>query len=94
MGFSFSIDVQVRRVGGAFGVKISRNIQSAIACGLVVQKLNRPCRFIQSLSASMRAIGKKLPCTTDFEVSKFLENNQINKTLHIDSILKELVTLF
>lgn len=61
--------MQVRRVGGAFGLKISRSIQSAVACGLVVQKLNRPCRFIQSLTSSMRSVGKKLPSTTNFEAS-------------------------
>ncbi|XP_012545633.1 LOW QUALITY PROTEIN: uncharacterized protein LOC101738607 [Bombyx mori] len=62
------IDVHVRRLGGAYGMKISRPIQVAIACSLAVQKLNRPCRFIQSLTTTTRAIGKRLPCSTDFEV--------------------------
>ncbi|XP_041981245.1 xanthine dehydrogenase/oxidase-like [Aricia agestis] len=61
------IDVSVRRLGGAYGIKISRNTQQAVACNLVVYKLNRPCRFIQSLRTNMRAVGKRLPCSVDFE---------------------------
>ncbi|CAD0197572.1 unnamed protein product [Chrysodeixis includens] len=62
------IDVYVRRLGGAYGIKISRNIQCAVACSLVVQKMNRPCRFIQPLTTNMGAVGKRLPCSSDFEV--------------------------
>ncbi|CAH2041771.1 unnamed protein product, partial [Iphiclides podalirius] len=61
------IDVHVRRIGGAYGYKITRSLQVAVACSLVVQKLNRPCRFIQSLTTNMRAVGKRLPCSTNFE---------------------------
>ncbi|XP_026741742.1 xanthine dehydrogenase/oxidase-like [Trichoplusia ni] len=63
------IDVHVRRLGGAYGIKISRNIQCAVACSLVVHKMNRPCRFIQPLTTNMRAVGKRLPCSSDFEVA-------------------------
>lgn len=66
---SFSIDVYVRRIGGAYGIKISRMTQGAIACSLAALKLNRPCRFIQSLTTNMRAVGKRLPCANDFEVN-------------------------
>ncbi|KAG6465427.1 hypothetical protein O3G_MSEX015145 [Manduca sexta] len=62
------IDVHLRRVGGAFGIKISRSIQVAVACSLVVQKLNRPCRFIQSLTTNTKALGKRLSCSTDYEI--------------------------
>ncbi|CAH0625212.1 unnamed protein product [Chrysodeixis includens] len=61
------IDVHTRRVGGSFGIKVSRIIQGSIAAALAVQKLNRPCRFIQSLTTNMRALGKRLPCHSDFE---------------------------
>ncbi|XP_028167400.1 xanthine dehydrogenase-like [Ostrinia furnacalis] len=66
---SNSIDVYVRRLGGAYGIKISRSTQLAIASSLVAVKLNRPVRFIQALTTNMRAVGKRLPCSTDFEVS-------------------------
>ncbi|XP_075977356.1 xanthine dehydrogenase-like [Anticarsia gemmatalis] len=62
------IDIYVRRVGGSYGLKITRGNQSAVACGLVALKLNRPCRFIQSLTDTTRSIGKRLTCTNDFEV--------------------------
>lgn len=58
----------LRRVGGAYGMKISRSIQSAVACSLVCQKLNRPCRFIQPLTTNMQAVGKRLPFSNDYEV--------------------------
>ncbi|XP_023950417.2 uncharacterized protein LOC112054759 [Bicyclus anynana] len=62
------IDVHVRRIGGGYGYKTSRSIQISTACGLVSYKLNRPCRFIQSLSNNMRAVGKRMPCATKFEI--------------------------
>ncbi|XP_050344198.1 uncharacterized protein LOC126769439 [Nymphalis io] len=62
------IDIYVRRLGGAFGFKISRASQVAAACSLVAYKLNRPCRLINSLTTNMRAVGKRLPCSTNFEV--------------------------
>ncbi|XP_045451999.1 xanthine dehydrogenase-like [Melitaea cinxia] len=62
------IDVFVRRLGGGYGYKISRASQICGACSLVAFKLNRPCRFIQSLDHNMRAIGKRTPCASNFEV--------------------------
>lgn len=66
------IDVYLRRIGGAFGIKISRSIQSAVACSLIVHKLHRPCRFIQPLTTNMQAVGKRMPCTNEYEVSSSL----------------------
>ncbi|XP_022827163.1 xanthine dehydrogenase 1-like [Spodoptera litura] len=63
------IDVYIRRVGGSYGLKISRCIQSAVACSLIVQKLNRPCRFIQPLITNLKAFGKRMPNVTDYEVA-------------------------
>ncbi|XP_045484579.1 xanthine dehydrogenase 1-like isoform X1 [Pieris rapae] len=63
------IDVFLRRLGGAYGMKISRGAQVSVACALVTHKLNRPCRFIQSLKNNMRFVGKRFPCSTNFEVS-------------------------
>lgn len=65
----FRINLAVRRLGGGFGGKISRSTQIAVACSLVAFYLNRPCRFITPLTTFMRAIGKRLPCSSDFEVS-------------------------
>ncbi|CAG9582950.1 unnamed protein product [Danaus chrysippus] len=63
------IDVFVRRLGGAYGYKITRSTQVSIASSLIAYKLNRPCRFIQSLRANMRAVGKRLPASSNYEVA-------------------------
>lgn len=64
-----SIDVHTRRVGGAYGIKMSRSIHGAVASAFVAKELNRPCRNIQSLTTNTRALGKRLPCYSDFEVN-------------------------
>ncbi|CAH0726812.1 unnamed protein product, partial [Brenthis ino] len=63
------IDVYVRRVGGAYGIKISRVSQVAVASSLVSYKLNKPCRFILPLTTNMRSIGKRLPCSNNYEIA-------------------------
>lgn len=69
--FIFRIDVHVRRIGGGFGIKVSRIILSAVACSLVTIKLNLPCRIIHSMEKIMRAFGKRFPCSSDYEVIVF-----------------------
>lgn len=60
--------MKVRRVGGGFGGKISRNVQTATACALVAKKLDRPCRFILPIQTNMASAGKRLPCQCEYEV--------------------------
>ncbi|XP_047508503.1 xanthine dehydrogenase/oxidase-like isoform X1 [Pieris napi] len=62
------IDVDARRCGGAFGLKITRGLQVSSACTLVTYKLNRPCRFILPLRTTMRIVGKRFPSSVDYEV--------------------------
>ncbi|XP_063385400.1 uncharacterized protein LOC134671467 [Cydia fagiglandana] len=62
------IDIHVRRLGGAYGLKISRGSMVAVASALVAYKLNRPCRIILPLTTLSKAIGKRFPCTTEYEV--------------------------
>lgn len=64
----FRIDVKVRRVGGAYGIKISRMTRAAVASGLVSKKLNRPCRFIVPMTTITRAEGKRFPAFFEYEV--------------------------
>ncbi|KAI5643279.1 molybdopterin-binding domain of aldehyde dehydrogenase domain-containing protein [Phthorimaea operculella] len=63
------VDVHVRRIGGGFGMKLSRATQVAIASSMVAKKMNRPCRVIQSLTTNMKAVGKRLPCISEYEVA-------------------------
>ncbi|XP_049875312.1 uncharacterized protein LOC126373278 [Pectinophora gossypiella] len=60
--------VKVRRVGGGFGGKISRNVQAATACALIASKLNKPCRFILPLQTNLTIAGRRLPAQCDYEV--------------------------
>uniref|UniRef100_A0A2A4JUF7 FAD-binding PCMH-type domain-containing protein n=1 Tax=Heliothis virescens TaxID=7102 RepID=A0A2A4JUF7_HELVI len=62
------IDVHIRRIGGSYGIKISRSIQTSVASSLVAMKLNRPCRIIHRMETNTKAMGKRFPCSTDFEV--------------------------
>ncbi|KAF9416490.1 hypothetical protein HW555_006157 [Spodoptera exigua] len=85
------VDVHTRRCGGAYGLKLSRSSQGAIAAALTVQKLNRPCRFIQSLTTNTRALGKRLPACADFEagVNSTGVIQYINYEIHEDNGYKK-----
>ncbi|KAJ8719322.1 hypothetical protein PYW08_011497 [Mythimna loreyi] len=85
------IDVYIRRLGGSYGMKFSRTIQGTIAAALTVKKLNRPCRFIQSLTTNTRAVGKRLPCCSEFEagVDKFGVIQYINYRVFEDNGYKK-----
>ncbi|XP_063625275.1 xanthine dehydrogenase/oxidase-like [Cydia splendana] len=63
------IDVIVRRLGGAYGLKISRSSQVAVASALVAHKLNRPCRIILPFTTLAKAVGKRLPCYSEYEIA-------------------------
>ncbi|PZC82143.1 hypothetical protein B5X24_HaOG210951 [Helicoverpa armigera] len=63
-----SINVIVRRVGGAYGGKISRSAQIACSTALVTHLLNRTCRMILPMQTNMKAIGKRIPTKSNFEI--------------------------
>ncbi|XP_039757277.1 xanthine dehydrogenase-like [Pararge aegeria] len=62
------IDVKVRRIGGGYGMKLGRANQVSVATALAAHLLNRPCRLVNPLTVNMRAMGKRMPCSRDFEV--------------------------
>uniref|UniRef100_A0A2A4JXM9 Indole-3-acetaldehyde oxidase n=1 Tax=Heliothis virescens TaxID=7102 RepID=A0A2A4JXM9_HELVI len=63
-----SINVIVRRVGGAYGGKISRSAQVACSTALVTHLLNRTCRMILPMQTNMKSIGKRIPTKSNFEI--------------------------
>ncbi|XP_055372025.1 uncharacterized protein LOC129606005 [Condylostylus longicornis] len=64
-----SINMHVRRLGGAYGAKITRCTQVACACSLGAILTNRPVRFVLSLESNMETCGKRFGLISDYEVS-------------------------
>ncbi|ODM92327.1 Abscisic-aldehyde oxidase [Orchesella cincta] len=62
-----SINVSVRRLGGAYGGKISKSTQIAAACAVAAHVTNRPVRVALDLESNMRMMGKRLPYLTKYE---------------------------
>ncbi|CAL8110870.1 unnamed protein product [Orchesella dallaii] len=56
-----SVSVRVRRLGGAFGAKISKANHIAGACAVAAHVTNKPVRVQMDLGSNMHAIGKRLP---------------------------------
>lgn len=75
--------MKVRRIGGGFGGKISRNSQAATACALVAKKLDVPCRFILPLQTNLTTAGKRLPTQCDYEVCTNIMNKNICESEYI-----------
>ncbi|CRL08602.1 CLUMA_CG021290, isoform A [Clunio marinus] len=67
------VNINVRRLGGGFGGKVSRNIQVACAAALGAYLSNRPVRFVMTIEANMDVIGKRYPCMNDYDVE--IDNN-------------------
>nr|XP_017031693.1 indole-3-acetaldehyde oxidase-like [Drosophila kikkawai] len=61
------VQLQVRRLGGGYGCKISRGNQVACAASLAANKLNRPVRFVQSLESMMDCNGKRWACRSEYQ---------------------------
>ncbi|XP_069360083.1 xanthine dehydrogenase/oxidase-like [Maniola hyperantus] len=76
------VDVEVRRLGGSFGLKLSRQTMVSTACALVAYKLNRPCRFILPLRTQTRTLGKRMPSSTDYEIG--VNENGVIQYLNFD----------
>ncbi|XP_076232212.1 xanthine dehydrogenase/oxidase [Calliopsis andreniformis] len=63
-----SININVRRLGGGYGAKLSRSAHIACACALVCYKLNRPTRFVMTMESNMISIGKRNDTLQEYEI--------------------------
>ncbi|XP_055537408.1 xanthine dehydrogenase/oxidase-like [Wyeomyia smithii] len=79
-----SLNLYVRRLGGGYGGKGTRATLIACACALAAQITKRPVRFVMSLEANMKAIGKRYPVISDYEV-------EVSKTGKIVKLYNEYV---
>ncbi|KAG5676997.1 hypothetical protein PVAND_006788 [Polypedilum vanderplanki] len=71
----------VRRIGGAFGGKISRHAQIACAAALGCYLTRKPVRLIMTMEDNMRAIGKRFSAISDYDV-EFDDTGKIQKLHH------------
>ncbi|XP_052766428.1 xanthine dehydrogenase-like [Mya arenaria] len=62
------IDVSVKRMGGAYGGKITRNNFIAAACGLAAKLTNRPVRGRMDIQSNLEACGRRYQHRVDFRV--------------------------
>ncbi|XP_055691252.1 xanthine dehydrogenase/oxidase-like [Lutzomyia longipalpis] len=76
-----SITMTLKRVGGAFGGKLTNAAYVAASCALACHLQRRPVRFVFSLETCMIALGKRLPALTDYSV-EVNELGEIQKLIH------------
>ncbi|XP_045536781.1 indole-3-acetaldehyde oxidase [Papilio machaon] len=79
------VHLKVRRIGGGFGGKISRNVQVSTACALVAKKMDLPCRFILPIETNLTIAGRRLPCQCVYEVG--VDDN--GKIQYLDATIVE-----
>ena len=60
--------MKVRRLGGAYGAKISRASLAATVSALAAHLLQKPVRIVFSLETNMIWQGKRIPCYAEYEV--------------------------
>jgi len=59
---------QVRRLGGAYGGKITPPSQLAVASALAAKNLRRPVRTALDLKTNMELVGKRSPYLIKYNV--------------------------
>lgn len=62
------INCEIRRLGGSYGCKISRQLQYAGACALACYQLKRRVRFVATIEEMMAVSGKRYPVRCDYQV--------------------------
>ncbi|KAL3841842.1 hypothetical protein ACJMK2_019941 [Sinanodonta woodiana] len=72
-----SINVEVKRLGGAYGAKITRNHWISAACGLAAFLTNRPVKLKMDLKTNMEMIGGRFPYRADYTVG-FTDAGMLN----------------
>ncbi|XP_046559709.1 xanthine dehydrogenase-like isoform X1 [Haliotis rubra] len=63
-----SVNVEVRRLGGSYGAKITRAHLTACAAALGTHVMRRPVRLSMNFHTNMKTIGKRFPYLADYTV--------------------------
>lgn len=74
--FIIRINMEVRRIGGGFGCKITRSSIVTTACALAAFKLNQPVKIVLDIETNMKAIGKRNSCYSKYEVGNLIKYNK------------------
>ncbi|XP_035913600.1 xanthine dehydrogenase-like [Anopheles stephensi] len=64
-----SLNLTVRRIGGAYGAKLTRATQIACACAVAAFRTGVPVRMILPLETAMSGSGKRCGSVSEYEVS-------------------------
>lgn len=73
------INIRVKRLGGAYGSKISRSSLIACACALACHIINLPVRFVMTIEAMMTICGKRYPCANEYNLDVDTESGKIRR---------------
>ena len=73
-----SINMQVRRIGGGFGGKLSRSSLIACAAALACFWSQVPIRFVMTIESNMETIGGRYPLTSSYDID-IDDNGKIQK---------------
>lgn len=76
-----SINMELRRLGGAYGAKISRASQIACACALATHLTHRPVRFVMTIESNMITIGKRYALVSEYQI-EVDDNGKIQKLIN------------
>ena len=63
-----SVNVTIKRLGGAFGAKVILPLHLACAAATAANKLNKPVRVWMTLEDNMKMLGKRHPYLMDYKV--------------------------
>jgi len=80
------VNVKVRRVGGGFGGKLTRQAPLAAACALAAVKLQQPIFAVNERLADMTMTGGREPITVDYSADHDTQGKlaRINMQIHCD----------
>lgn len=67
----------VKRMGGSYGVKITRGTLAACACALACHLTRLPVRFVMTIEASMTILGKRYPNAVDYTANIDTANGRL-----------------
>lgn len=64
--------MKVSKVGGGYGIKLTRACLSGVACSLAAHLLQKPVKMVFNIETMMEGIGKRYENYTEYEVTLLL----------------------